>query len=88
MPCTAIHQGDQLKSATSNGWPPRRSVSAGLTRKETLLMPAALASRRATAILDESGSMAITLEASSASWRVSLPSPHPISRIRLPLSRT
>jgi len=88
MPGIAIHQSDQLKSATSNGSPPRRRRSADARRNVTLLVPADAARRRAIAILAGSGSMATTLEARCANSRVSLPSPHPISRILRPARLT
>lgn len=88
MPWTAIHQSDQLKRAMSNGPPPKRILSAEPTRKETFRIPLSAAYRRAVAILVGSGSTATTLEANGASSRVSLPSPHPISRMRRPRSGT
>lgn len=78
----------QRKSATSNASPPTRRCSADPIQNETLRMPSDAARCRARAIFAGSGSMATTLEARGASWRVSLPSPHPISTILRPSSAT
>src|SRR5947199_10818959 len=64
MPRSAIHQSDQLKSATSKGAPLSGSPSIELTRKSMVLIPRAACCQTASSMLSGSGSMARTEEPS------------------------
>src|SRR5438552_4555802 len=83
MPRSAIHQSDQLKSATSKDSPLSANPSIEPTRKSMLCIPLACCCQVASSMLRGSGSKARTDEAEAAYCSVRRPSPQPTSRTRL-----